>query len=394
MELLDGTDLSVWLEEHGPLSVELAVDFVLQACVAVAEAHALGVFHCDLKPSNLFCVRGADGRITIKVLDFGISKVVSFNTLAGRAAHEVSGSPAYMSPEQTWSRTEVDARTDVWALGVVLFELLTRRMPFEADTLALLLRQIGEQEPARLRDIRPDVPIALERIVLTCLQKDPSMRYRNVAALAAALRAHAPPQAAPWIGRTVEFDAGASESSAPPVALASLEPQRLPAAGASAIAAEPHGHVTWAVLIGVLAMATRFGPNPAQAGRPTAQPAEIPAVADTLEKNPVLAPAEPAPVKLAPIAAPLTLNGASNSGVGDAAPQPQGAPSLASPVGAGATKTDGVAPTRPPLSPRAGNERGRVQAAGAMPSAQPAAPRASVRPTPSTDDALFGLKPK
>ena len=133
MEYLDGSDLAAWLERHGALSVEQAVEFVLQACEAIAEAHALGIVHRDLKPANLFVVQGTDGLLKVKVLDFGISK-----TLPGSSGPDLSmtktattmGSPLYMSPEQMESAKSVDTRSDIWAIGVILYELLTRTTPF------------------------------------------------------------------------------------------------------------------------------------------------------------------------------------------------------------------------------------------------------------------------
>src|ERR1700733_7006308 len=131
MEHLDGEDMAAWIKERGALPVEQALDFVLQACVAVADAHALGIVHRDLKPANLFCIRRSDGQLSIKVLDFGISKLTERTTTAQRMAFTKTtasmGSPLYMSPEQMRSSKDVDAQTDIWALAVILFELMTGR---------------------------------------------------------------------------------------------------------------------------------------------------------------------------------------------------------------------------------------------------------------------------
>src|SRR3984885_7032800 len=125
MEHLDGEDMAAWIKERGALPVEQALDFVLQACVAVADAHALGIVHRDLKPANLFCIRRSDGQLSIKVLDFGISKMTDL-TGSGQGSmtrtSALMGSPLYMSPEQMRSSKDVDAKTDIWALGVILFE--------------------------------------------------------------------------------------------------------------------------------------------------------------------------------------------------------------------------------------------------------------------------------
>ena len=201
MEYLEGDDLSAWLKERGPLPVEQALDFVLQACVAVADAHALGIVHRDLKPANLFCTRRSDGQLSIKVLDFGISKMT--DTLAGSVTRTSSmmGSPLYMSPEQMISAKDVDAQADIWALGVILFELLTGRPAFLADTITELAILVTNQPAPAVRTLRPDAPGGLEAIILKCLEKDRRQRYRNVAELAVALLPFAPARAASSVER-------------------------------------------------------------------------------------------------------------------------------------------------------------------------------------------------
>ena len=191
MEYLDGGDLSAWLKQHGQLTVEQTVEFVLQASEAIAEAHALGIVHRDLKPANLFVIRRPDGALSIKVLDFGISKVTGLHSSAPdfdmTKTSAVMGSPNYMSPEQMHSVKDVDARSDIWALGVILYELLAGVTPFAADAFPELVLKIATKPPTPLRDRAPNVPLGLERVVLKCLEKDPGRRYATIGELAVAL---------------------------------------------------------------------------------------------------------------------------------------------------------------------------------------------------------------
>jgi len=188
MEYLEGEDLAAQLL-RGPLPIDTAVDYVIQACSAMAEAHKVGVVHRDLKPANLYVVRRSDGSPVIKVLDFGISKL-SVPDLSDAGLTKTStmmGSPYYMSPEQMRSARDVDVRTDVWALGVILFELLTAQNAFGGTTLPELIANIMTVGPRQLRELRSDVPEGLARVVYRCLDKDPALRFQNVADLAQAL---------------------------------------------------------------------------------------------------------------------------------------------------------------------------------------------------------------
>jgi len=189
MEHLDGRDLAALIHERGALASTDAVDAVLQACEAIAEAHALGIVHRDLKPANLFMVRRPDGTPCVKVLDFGISKL---NAAAGpdhsmTKTSAVMGSPLYMSPEQMTASRQVDARADIWAIGVVLYELLTGRVPFSADTLPEICGLILTATPSAIRDYSPAVPETLQVVVQRCLEKDRARRFANVSELANAL---------------------------------------------------------------------------------------------------------------------------------------------------------------------------------------------------------------
>ena len=191
MEYLEGGDLAAWLKQRGAMPIDVAVEFVLQACVAVADAHALGIVHRDLKPANLFCIRRSDGQLSIKVLDFGISKLTDLSgTGPGMGMTKTSalmGSPLYMSPEQMRSSKDVDSQTDIWALGVILFELMTTRPAFLAESVTELAIKVASEPAPLIRGFRPDVPPALEAIISKCLEKDKRQRFRNVGELALAL---------------------------------------------------------------------------------------------------------------------------------------------------------------------------------------------------------------
>src|SRR5882724_7504567 len=194
MEYLDGQDLCDVLHQQGPMPIKVAVEYVMQACEALAAAHAAGVVHRDIKPENLFLTQHAQGLDFIKILDFGISKVAL--TPGGKRAFARTtmpiGSPVYMSPEQIRSSESVDARTDIWSLGCVLFELLTGVVAFDEPTLMQLSAAILEQDPIPLRTLVPDAPEELEAVILRCLEKDVDKRYGNIAELAIALYQFAP----------------------------------------------------------------------------------------------------------------------------------------------------------------------------------------------------------
>jgi eukaryotic-like serine/threonine-protein kinase len=189
MELLDGNDFEGLLQRDRWLQVEDAVDYVLQACEAVSEAHALGVVHRDLKPKNLFLSHRLDGTPIVKVLDFGISKWTTTDSDSHSLTKttDVFGSPNYMSPEQIRSARDVDGRTDIWSLGVILFELLTGRVPFVAVSLPQLCALVLEQQAPAVSTLRADVPDGLVAVVARCLEKSCERRFQTVGELVAAL---------------------------------------------------------------------------------------------------------------------------------------------------------------------------------------------------------------
>jgi serine/threonine-protein kinase len=199
MEYLEGFDLAETLARRGPLPADEAIELVLQACEALAEAHSLGIVHRDLKPANLFLTHRADGTPCIKVLDFGISKVTHPGTSQAEAAlthtTTIMGSPLYMSPEQIRATRGVDLRTDVWSLGVILYELLTGQAPFLGQTLPDISVKIAIEPPPPLRSRRPDLSGLLEAVVLKCLEKDRDNRFRTLGEFALALLEIAPQRA-------------------------------------------------------------------------------------------------------------------------------------------------------------------------------------------------------
>jgi eukaryotic-like serine/threonine-protein kinase len=191
IEYLDGADLSAILEHRGKIPFTEAVDWVLQALEAIAQAHAFGIVHRDLKPSNLYLAERQNGSSIVKVLDFGISKSTnpfgSASDMALTSTKAMLGSPLYMSPEQLRSSKSVDARADIWALGVILHELIAGTVPFTGESLGELFVAILEQEPRSLREAAPDVPPALEQVVRHCLVRNVDHRFATVSELAQAL---------------------------------------------------------------------------------------------------------------------------------------------------------------------------------------------------------------
>lgn len=195
MEYLEGHDLAKELRSRSQLPVPEAVDWILQACAGVAEAHERGIVHRDLKPGNLFLAGGV-----VKVMDFGISK------LAGRpgeaeltTTETMLGTPSYMAPEQILSAKTIDHRADVWALGVVLYRVLSGALPFSAPSATALAVAIATGAPVPITEVAPTIPPALGAAVMKCLSREPGGRHADVAALAAAI--------APFGSGTFSFEA-------------------------------------------------------------------------------------------------------------------------------------------------------------------------------------------
>jgi serine/threonine protein kinase len=218
MEHLAGGDLAQLLGARGPLPIPEAVDYLLEACEAIGEAHNRGIVHRDLKPQNLFVTHTPDGSSCVKVLDFGISKAVDEEAPNLTATDAVMGTPLYMSPEQVRSLKNVDLRSDIWALGAILFELVTAAPIFEAASISALCAMIAMDPPTPLRARRPDAPPELEAVILRCLHKDPNGRYADVAALADALAPFASDRGRASASRVARVVRGGRASSAPTVA--------------------------------------------------------------------------------------------------------------------------------------------------------------------------------
>jgi serine/threonine protein kinase len=220
MEHLSGSDLARVLRDRGPLPVDEVIDFVLQAGEAIAEAHGLGIVHRDLKPANLFLTRRADRSPLVKVLDFGLSKMPvaegsSEESLT--ATHAVAGSPHYMSPEQVRSLKHLDGRTDIWALGVILYELLTDRRPFNGPSASAICAAVAADDPPAMKSFRPELPPALDAVVRRCLEKDPARRTPSMGELAEALSPFAPARSAQSLERIARLSSDAA-AAPPPVA--------------------------------------------------------------------------------------------------------------------------------------------------------------------------------
>jgi cytochrome c peroxidase/serine/threonine protein kinase len=216
MEYLTGRDLGDLLRERGPLPSEEAVGYVLEACVAMAEAHARGIVHRDLKPSNLFLASSLGGPVVVKILDFGLAKALPVDASGSAedsltATNVVMGSIHYMSPEQMRSLKHADVRSDIWSLGVILYELVAGHRPFQGDSLPASLMMIGLDPPPPIDS--EAVPPDLEKVIMRCLEKDPGRRPQTVAELAVLLGPFGGESARASVDRIAQFQAAQPPNS-------------------------------------------------------------------------------------------------------------------------------------------------------------------------------------
>jgi len=303
MEFLDGEDLGETLERSGPLPVAEALRVVCDACDAVEEAHSRGIIHRDLKPANLFYARRPSGNVTVKVLDFGISKALAEtrDAAALTSTSAVMGTPLYMSPEQLKETKSVDARTDIWALGATLYELVTGVPPFRGDSIPELHAAILVGELTPMAKLRPDVPPELDAVVARCLQKLPDDRFATARDLAGALRAlpaaqnaHAPRPVTQSV--TAPLPRPADGAATKPLELTTN--RALEAAG---LARAPRRHLAAGLLGAVAVFALGVGAK-AIVNRPEPEPALTSRADDAVDER-----RPPSVASSAPPAAPLTV---------------------------------------------------------------------------------------
>ena len=418
MELLEGADLCQIADARGALPRWLVVDYMLQALEGLAHAHSRGIVHRDLKPSTLFLANRSDGTQLIKILDFGISKSTepvfdsagekkrAMQLTGGRA---VLGSPPYMSPEQVRSPKTVDQRTDIWSLGVVMYELLTNSMPFGGDEINETFAQILEKEPQPIRQLVTGVPEGLERVVMKCLAKSRDNRFADVAELARALVAFGSGtwmQSADRVAATIarglddttggmrmkntgpasgkELDRVAIPSS-PGRRVDSMQPELTGTASTVArrftvLGSRGRNLLALSVVIGVAAIVliagTAFQRSRAAAAALAAE-APLASFATSAEPPPE-ATGVPVPGANGVVTAPVHLVGPDSEGyVGNVQNGVQTPP----PTIIGASPSGGTAPPGAPAASSAGTLAPRIRPLGTTPPARPAAPPAPPPPT-------------
>jgi hypothetical protein len=334
MELLEGQDLASMLATRGPIAVPILADYLLQACLGLAEAHAAQIVHRDLKPANLFLTVRPDGTPLIKLVDFGIAKAAASGNFHLTRTDAVMGSPGYMSPEQLRSTRIADARSDIWALGVILYELATGRPPFSAESITDLALRIAMDPTPPLRGAPP----GFERVVHRCLEKEPARRFQDVGQLATALAPFGGPavrERALGVTRVLSAKPGAS-MSAPAVAV-SAAPTTLGSSAAS-LERAPVDRRRWGIVfaglvVGALAAVAfvnlRGGDAPIEpVAAPSAPPSTSPDAAIPDASSPSLAAVTPA-AAAPPVDTAVPVDAAQPSDAAvpvDAASRPHSAP--------------------------------------------------------------------
>jgi len=290
MECLNGHDLAAALARRGPFPVELAIECVMQACEALAEAHALGIIHRDLKPANLFLGEAVDGSPCLKVLDFGISRMSHRHGLSALTdPGTVLGTPSYMAPEQMEGSEALDARSDIWALGTILYELLVGKPPYSGDSLPQIFVKIMRAPTPRASATRTGVRSGLDEIVTRCLEIDPADRFQTVAELAWALSSLGASRARDSAARisrvldrqSTDTPSGTVRSSLPPPLVHAVRRWARRLRRAMTHAGAALASVTLlGVASGVGALAMRDPPDAKVVQRPAAQPAAPAATGD------------------------------------------------------------------------------------------------------------------
>ena len=276
MEYLEGADLAKTLEKLGVFPVDDAIDYLLQGCEAIAEAHQHGIVHRDLKPANLFLSKRPDGTPIVKVLDFGISKINSGGPVDNLTKTTAAmGSALYMSPEQMQQTRAVDHRTDIYALGIALYELLAGKQPYHADTLPQLCAEILTGTPTPIRSIRPEIPEELAQVIEKAYARDRAHRYQSIADLVIALAPFAPTRSQQMIDRVARM-AGL------PIPVAGTAGQRTSSPSAPPRPSAP----SYPQQGGTQTIPQHYAPPPARASQPSSPATEALPVMDPTAGGP------------------------------------------------------------------------------------------------------------
>lgn len=375
LELLTGNDLGDEIDRRSALSIDEATDFVRQAAMGMSAAHTAGVVHRDLKPANIFLCNPveSDGRRVAKILDFGISKIVhDDDDRRITRASEAFGTPHYMSPEQIRNARDVDARADVWALGVVLYECLTGRTPYEGEATEVIAAIVSEPVPSP-RKHNGAIPPQLEAVVMRALERTPSARFQTAAELADALTPWAPhlPVVASAVPSRTPFKplplseleaappSGSTGRDVAPSSAGARRPDRIATSmtlthAPAAPSRSARGKLWIALgggtlLVAVVILAIGMGNTPATPrSPPIASPASAPSAAPNVEAPPVKPPSIVQP-ELPPAAA---AHPAASTPVRAAAapnPRPRAAPTPVAPSSAAPPPpSPSVVPSAPP----------------------------------------------